>query len=50
MTTETVEDIKALGEAAHKASRELARLSAEDKNQVLLNLAFDKMVKLVLLN
>jgi len=39
MTTETVEDIKALGEAAHKASRELARLSAEDKNQVLLNLA-----------
>ena len=39
MTTKTIEDITALGKAAHQASRKLARLSTEDKNQVLLNLA-----------
>ena len=39
MTAMTVEDVNALGEAAQKASRKLARLSAEDKNRVLLNLA-----------
>jgi len=39
MTTKTVQDVTALGLAAKKASRELARLSTEDKNQVLLNLA-----------
>jgi glutamate-5-semialdehyde dehydrogenase len=35
----TVQDVNALGEAARKASRKLARLSTEDKNRVLLNLA-----------
>lgn len=39
MTTKTVQDVTALGLAARKASRKLARLSTEDKNQVLLNLA-----------
>ena len=39
MTTKTVQDVTALGLAAKKASRKLARLSTEDKNQVLLNLA-----------
>ena len=39
MTAMTVQDVNALGEAARKASRKLARLSTEDKNRVLLNLA-----------
>jgi len=39
MNTKTVEDIHALGLAARNASRKLARLSTEDKNRVLLNLA-----------
>ena len=39
MTIKNVEDIKALGKLAQQASRKLARLSTEDKNQVLLNLA-----------
>ncbi len=39
MTTKTVHDVTALGLAARKASRKLARLSTEDKNRVLLNLA-----------
>ena len=39
MTTKTVQDVTALGLAARKASRKLARLSTEDKNKVLLNLA-----------
>jgi len=39
MTTKTVQDVTALGLAAKKASRKLARLSTEDKNRVLLNLA-----------
>ena len=39
MTIETVQDLQALGQAAQKASRNLARLSTQDKNRVLLNLA-----------
>jgi len=39
MTTKTVQDVTALGLAAREASRKLARLSTEDKNRVLLNLA-----------
>ena len=39
MTTKTVQDVTSLGLAARKASRKLARLSTEDKNRVLLNLA-----------
>ena len=39
MTTKTVQDLHALGMAAQKASRELARLSTDDKNRVLLNLS-----------
>ena len=39
MTTKTVQDLHALGQAAKKASRKLARQSTEDKNRVLLNLA-----------
>ncbi|NQW22923.1 MAG: glutamate-5-semialdehyde dehydrogenase [SAR202 cluster bacterium] len=39
MITKTVQDLHALGLAARKASREVARLSTEVKNQVLLNLA-----------
>ena len=39
MTAMTVQDVNALGLAAQKASRKLARLSTEDKNRVLLNLA-----------
>ena len=39
MTTKTIQDVTALGLAARKASRKLARLSTEDKNRVLLNLA-----------
>ncbi|PKB71970.1 MAG: glutamate-5-semialdehyde dehydrogenase [SAR202 cluster bacterium Io17-Chloro-G6] len=39
MTTETIEDLKALGRAARKASRKVSRLSTEDKNRVLINLA-----------
>lgn len=38
MTTETVQDLFALGHAARKASREVAHLSTDDKNRVLLNL------------
>jgi glutamate-5-semialdehyde dehydrogenase len=38
MTTKTAQDVTALGLAARKASRILARLSTEDKNRVLLNL------------
>jgi len=38
MTIKTVQDVTALGLAARKASRKLARLSTEDKNRVLLNL------------
>ena len=38
MTTKTAQDVTALGLAARKASRKLARLSTEDKNRVLLNL------------
>jgi glutamate-5-semialdehyde dehydrogenase len=39
MTAKTAQDVTALGQAARNASRKLARLSTEDKNQVLLNLA-----------
>ena len=39
MTIKTIQDVTALGLAARKASRKLARLSTEDKNRVLLNLA-----------
>ena len=39
MTTTTVQDLNALGHAARDASRKIARLSTEDKNQVLINLA-----------
>ena len=39
MAAMTVQDVNALGQAAQMASRKLARLSTEDKNQVLLNLA-----------
>jgi len=39
MNTKTVQDLHDLGQAARKASRKLARLSADDKNRVLLNLA-----------
>ncbi len=39
MTAMTLQDVNALGEAAQKASRKLARLSTEDKNRVLLKLA-----------
>ena len=39
MNTKTAQDVTALGQAARKASRKLARLSTEDKNRVLLNLA-----------
>ena len=39
MTIKTVQDVTSLGLAARKASRKLARLSTEDKNRVLLNLA-----------
>jgi len=39
MITQTIEDVTALGLAAHKASRKLARLPTDDKNQVLINLA-----------
>ena len=39
MTTKTAQDVTVLGLAARKASRILARLSTEDKNRVLLNLA-----------
>jgi glutamate-5-semialdehyde dehydrogenase len=39
MNTKPVQDIHALGLAARNASRKLARLSTEDKNRVLLNLA-----------
>ena len=39
MTIKTVLDLHALGQAAQKAARKLARLSTDDKNQVLLNLA-----------
>ena len=39
MTTKTAQDVTVLGLAARKASRKLARLSTEDKNRVLLNLA-----------
>ena len=39
MTIETVQDLQALGQAAQKAARNLARLSTQDKNRVLLNLA-----------
>ena len=39
MTTRTVEDLVEHGQAARKASREIARLSTTVKNQVLNNLA-----------
>ena len=39
MNIKTVLDLHALGQAAQKAARKLARLSTDDKNQVLLNLA-----------
>ena len=39
MTTKTIQDLNALGQAARKAARKLARLSTEDKNRVLINLA-----------
>ena len=39
MITQTTEDVTALGLAARKASRKLARMPTEDKNQVLINLA-----------
>ena len=39
MNTKTAQDVTSLGQAARKASRKLARLSTEDKNRVLLNLA-----------
>ena len=39
MNTKTTEDLKALGHAARKASRKIARLSTEQKNRVLINLA-----------
>ncbi|MCH7841838.1 MAG: glutamate-5-semialdehyde dehydrogenase [Chloroflexi bacterium] len=39
MIAKTVQDVTALGQAARKASRKLARLSTGDKNRVLLNLA-----------
>ena len=38
MTIQTVQNLHALGQAAQKAARKLARLSAEDKNAVLMNL------------
>ena len=38
MTIQTVQNLHALGQAAQKAARELARLSTEDKNAVLMNL------------
>ncbi len=39
ITTKTVADLTALGQAARKAARKVARLSTDDKNRVLLNLA-----------
>ena len=39
MITGTVEDLLSLGQAARSASRQLARLSAEVKNQALHNIA-----------
>ena len=39
MTNKTAEDIKALGKLSRQASRKLARLSTDDKNNVLINLA-----------
>ena len=39
MTTKTIQDVTALGLAARKASRKLARLATEDKSRVLLTLA-----------
>ena len=38
MTIQTVQNLHALGQAAQKAARELARLSTENKNAVLMNL------------
>ena len=38
MTIHTVQNLHALGQAAQKAARKLARLSTEDKNAVLMNL------------
>ena len=38
MTIQTVQNLHAIGQAAQKASRKLARLSTEDKNAVLMNL------------
>ena len=39
ITTKTAQDLNALGLAARNASRKIARLSTEDKNRVLINLA-----------
>jgi len=39
MTNKTAEDIKELGKLSRQASRKLARLSTDDKNQVLINLS-----------
>ena len=38
MTIQTVQNLHALGQAAQKAARKLARLSTEDKHAVLMNL------------
>ena len=38
MTIQTVQNLHALGQAAQKAARKLARLSTENKNAVLMNL------------
>ena len=38
MTIQTIQNLHALGQAAQKAARKLARLSTEDKNAVLMNL------------
>ena len=38
MTIQTVQNLHALGQAAQKAARKLARLPTEDKNAVLMNL------------
>ena len=38
MTIQTVQNLHALGQSAQKAARNLARLSTEDKNAVLMNL------------
>ena len=39
MTTRTVDDLAAIGQAARSASRQVSRLTAAVKNQALRNLA-----------